>query len=241
MKHLIIGLVILFVSSPNTDLIYARKNLGNAELEKNVYHLMRYAPSSIRNKKYIRQIVREATIVSKMKGNRWLTPQDLIGQAISESELQWWSKSGKYGLWDCGIMQNHTPLYSKTISGRKKLCKLLCKSTFLSFVYGANELNLYRNKYCLNSRSRYYVKKPHKRIGESKGDFLARQKNYRKQLYKCIFTLYNQGPNSRWRTNKYWLRTLCFVNSVEKGKYPKHPCRKMKSVHQLEYWLKRVK
>lgn len=225
-----------FMFATQGKALVLRQKMVDDELHKSLVVLTKYSAKSVRKEEYLKRLVKEAKQVVRIKGNEWLTPQDLLGLAIGESDLRWWVVTGKNTWYDCGICQNHTPLYAHTVRARKELCKKL-QNTLLSFTYAAHELNLYRNKYCTNPRSRHYVKKPTIKKGESIKDFIKRYLLYKENMYKCVFTLYNQGPNIRWSTNPYWVRTLCFINSVERGKYFKYPCRRMRRIGQLKYWM----
>jgi len=242
-KSMLFMIVLLSIILPAqaSAAFYQRDYVSSETLFNNLVTLTRLSHRKVKDKEYLKRLVWEAEMVVASEGNRWLTPQDLLGVALGESDFQWWIRTGKRWLPDCGIMQNHTPLYTRSLRERNRLCKFLKGSTWFSFVYGAQELNLYRNKHCLNPRSRHYVKKPIYRKGDDIVKFKKRYSIYKRNLYKCTFTLYNQGPNSRWAYNKYWLRQVCFVNSVEKGRYPGKNCRRMKSIGQLEYWLNKVK
>ena len=200
--------------------------------------------------KYALQLVDEVIKVTKQKNNNWMPPHILLALAINESDLRSWLITGNKYNPDCGICQNHTPLYERTSSKRWKLCYRLKRSTELSFIYAMDELNSIRKTYC----SRRY-KQPTIREKETKTRFNRRTKAWKLRTYKCLFNLYNMGPVSFYKTCKqrtlkfksnikvytrrlsncryrerYWLRLLCFASGLKYGLIPKTPCRKAYSL-----------
>ncbi len=196
---------------------------------------------------YVKRLIREVREVSSIPGNEWMSPQDLMGLVMGESDLRWWIVTGKRGMWDCGIGQNHTPLFRRTYKDRWKLCQQLTKSTKLSLIYTMKELNTIRNKWCIK---RY---KNLKKINHTKWKY---------KQYRCIFNIYNQGPrfltrkncwvryksknytNKKYKRklkrclfiNRYWLRSYCFVRGMELGRKPAKSCRGAFSLK----WINRV-
>lgn len=202
--------------------------------------------------KYVKRLIKEANEVTSMPGNNWLSTQELMGIVMGESDLRWWIITGRRGMWDCGIGQNHTPLFRKSYSERWKLCKKLTKSTKLSFIYTMKELNQIRNRWCKN-RYNYL-----KRKNPSKWKF---------KQYRCIFNIYNQGPRFLTRKscwvrykgknygarkykrlvsrclyiNRYWLRTYCFIRGMYLGTKPRISCRKALSLRWIDKVYKKRK
>lgn len=196
---------------------------------------------------YVLRLIKEINEVTSEPKNSWMSPQDLLGLVMGESDLRWWIVTGKDGMWDCGIGQNHTPLFRRTYQGRRKLCKQLTKSTKLSLEHTMKELNTIRNSWCLKRYKR--LKKKNKVAWKYK-------------QYRCNFNIYNQGPrfltrkscwvrykNKGYTTkkyrqrlnkclyiNRYWLRTYCFIRGAELGYKPTKSCRRASSLK----WINRV-
>jgi len=208
------------------------------------------------NVAYAKRLVKEAREVLAMPGNSWMPIHDLIGLAINESDLRVSLETGPYYRADCGITQNHTPLFERSGKKRRELCERLKKSTKLSFIYAMKEMNIVKKQIC----SRYY-RKPVKRKKESQKRFDRRMKRYQSKWYRCLFNTYNQGPrflrlSCEQRINKkkytkseyrrrlyrckhrgrYWIRSLCFATGVTLSKKPSKPCRWAWS----EQWINRV-
>lgn len=192
---------------------------------------------------YAKRLIKEVNEVLSLPDNKWMPPHILLGLAINESDLKWWSISGSKYMPDCGICQNHTPLFARSLKARRILCKQLTKSTKLSFEYAMKELNTIRSKWC--SR-----KKPVKLKKESEKAYSKRVAKWKYGHYKCILNIYNQGPtyartscNTMYRgkklspsiykykvrrcqiIKKYWLRSLCFSKGLELGKRGRTTCR----------------
>ena len=196
---------------------------------------------------YTKRLIKEVREVIAIPGNEWITPQELLGLVMGESDLRWWIITGNKGMWDCGIGQNHTPLFRKTYKNRWKLCKQLTKSTKLSFIHTMKELNIIRNKWCI---------KRYKKL--KKKNFIK----WKYKQYRCLFNIYNQGPKFLSRKNcyiryknknysskkykhklkrclyinRYWLRTYCFIRGIELGYKPVKSCRRAYSID----WINRV-
>ena len=208
------------------------------------------------NKAYAERLVKEAIEVTSMKGNQLMKPHDLLGMALNETDLRGWLITGTYSKPDCGITQNHTPLFAKSLKARRALCVRLTKSTKLSFIYAMKEMNMNRSKYCL----RIY-RKPVKRKTETLKSFGKRIYKWRNNQFRCAYNLYLQGPNylrgpctkrirkkgrtpqEYWKrvarcrfNNNYWLRSMCFAKGVEIGKKPKYSCRRAGSM----WWIRWV-
>ena len=197
--------------------------------------------------KYANRLVKEAREVTAMPGNTWMSPQELLGLAMGESDMRWWVITGKPGMWDCGIGQNHTPLFRKTRKARWKLCKQLTQSTKLSLIHTMKELNTIRGKWCLR-RYKSLKKKNHTK--------------WKFKQYRCIFNIYNQGPRFLLRKscwvryrgknyspkkykhklrrclyiNRYWIRTYCFIRGMEVGRKANRSCRRALDVR----WVNKV-
>lgn len=161
------------------------------------------------NRPYAYRLVKEATEVVSMPGNRWMPVERLLGLAFNESDLKADVQSGPSGRLvckgkgkatrckrepyspDCGICQNHVASFAKSDSARRALCKRLKHSTKLSFIYAMRELNNdVRKPYC---GKRY--KKPSWHVDEASWHYAQRLKRYRYNFYRCLFDVYNQGPS----------------------------------------------
>jgi len=207
-------------------------------------------------REFAERIVKEVFEVIAMPGNGWIKPHDLIGLAINESDLRTWVVTGTYVKPDCGITQNHTPLFAKSLKERRALCKRLTESTKLSFIYAMKEMNMIDKRYC----SRYVVK-PKRRKKESLKRFNARIQKWKMRRYRCLYNNFNQGPQFLWKSceqrtkekkyspekykrrlrlcqirDLYWVRSLCFSTGVKLNKKPSQSCRRAWSVK----WIKRV-
>lgn len=227
-------------SSPKVSIVQENNNMyKNVMAIRGNYHYV--TPT------YVNRLIKEAREVSAMPGNGWMSPQDLMGLVMGESDLRSWVITGRNGMWDCGIGQNHTPLFRKTYKGRWKLCQQLTKSTKLSFIHTMKELNTIRNKWC-GKRYKALKKKNHAK--------------WKHKQYRCNFNIYNQGPRFLYRKscwvryknknyspgkyrkkvnkclyiNRYWLRTYCFIRGMEVGRKPVKSCRYAYSIR----WINKV-
>lgn len=208
------------------------------------------------NRELALRVIKETIEVTSNKQFNWLESHDLLGMAINETDLRWWSVTGSRGLWDCGITQNHTPIFAKSFNDRKQLCNRLVKDTKLSFVLAARELTMNKDRWC----SKRFIK-PLRIAGESTDIYNKKISNWKLNIYKCSFNMYLQGPNYLrgpcekriskknrskkeynrrvqicYRNNLYWLRSMCFSVGVRLGKVPKLDCRLARSLT----WIKQV-
>lgn len=205
---------------------------------------------------YAERLVREVIEVVSQPGNRWMKPHILLGLAINESDLRWWIVTGSKYRQDCGICQNHTPLFEQTQAKRQALCKKLKESTKLSFQYAMLELNYIKKDWV----DRYYPY-PKRRIKEGQKNFTRRVNKRQVKWYGALLNIYNQGPRyllstceqrldktkyTQERYNKllrrcyyrnlYWVRSLCFSKGLFVGDAPEVVCRRAASVR----WINRV-
>ena len=212
----------LFMTQPNNT---------QKKLENSVMLLMGHNKHV--TKVYAKKLSREVVQITSKKENAWMDPYILMGLAINESDLKWWIKTGRGSSLDCGITQNHVPLFRKTYAGRIKLCERLRRFTKLSFKYAMLELNTIKRKWCA--------------------------KNINK--VRCVLNVYNQGPRFLWRKNcwlkrkknetykkyirriyrckyrnRYWIRSMCFTTGLWLGRKPKITCRRALSIR----WVKKV-
>lgn len=232
--------LLTFIISTSSNVYTADERMYNATMEMrgNYRHI---------NSKYVKRLIKEVNEITSIPKNSWMAPQDLLGLAMGESDLRWWVITGRNGMWDCGIGQNHTPLFRKTYKERWKLCQQLTKSTKLSLEHTMKELNIIRNGWCLKRYKR--LKKKNKT-------------KWKYKQYRCTLNIYNQGPRFLTRKscwvryknknytpkkykqkvyrclyiNKYWLRIYCFIRGLELGHKPKKSCRRAQSL----YWINQV-
>ena len=210
MSRFIICLVCLFLLIPSA---YGSSKYTQVEKDNAIEGLLdRKWRHRLITRKYVTRLVEEAIEVLSKEENSWLPLHDLLGLAMNESDLHWWIETGPKSSADCGITQNHIPLFAKTYWERRALCERLKKSTKLSFEYAMKELNIIKRRWCTSSRVK---------------------SNKPEDMYRCIFNVYNQGPRyilgnpvKNAHRNRYWLRNKCFATSVLLGRGPKIDCRR---------------
>jgi len=196
-------------------------------------------------RKYATRLVEEALEVLSKPENRWMPVHILLGLAINESDLRWWIVTGSRSQPDCGICQNHTPLFVNGYWNRRSMCRKL-RNTKMSLDYAMRELNMYKQNWC-----KRYFKKPRRRKNETLWSFNKRVYRLKMGRYRCLYSLYNQGPSYLkgscayrnrkyksdkvkfkkhvrhcWWRNLYWVRGICFARGVRLGRSPAQPCRR---------------
>lgn len=223
-------------SSKREDTIESSMYKGILEIRGNYKYI---------NKTYAKKLVREVMEVTSLPENRWMPPHILLGLALNESDLRWWIITGGRHTQDCGICQNHTPLFAKSYKQRDILCKRLTKSSKLSLEYAMKELNIIKSRWC-----KRYFKKIQRKKNETIRSFKFRLKYIKQYKYRCLLNVYNQGPRyvlstckSRITKNKYtlkkytqimrqclyvnnyWIRSICFSTGLRLGRRGKISCR----------------
>ncbi len=182
-----------------------------------------------------KRLVKEARMVTGRIGWSWIKPHELLGLAITESDLRLNLVSGL----DCGITQVRVDQWVRGRWRQKKLCQKIARSTLLSMQYSMAELTKIRHRYCWQWRRRG-----------------------RKQFMRCVRVVYNLGPSWRNRRRcrrgrtyahhsaagvekayrrcvvrlRYHLKVACFSRGILLGRKARRSCRHARSWR----WIKRA-
>ena len=182
-----------------------------------------------------KRLVKEAREITSRIGWNWVKPHELLGLAITESDLRLNLVSGL----DCGITQVRVNQWARGRWRQKKLCQKIARSTLMSMAYTMAELTKIKHRYCWQWSRRG-----------------------RKHFMRCVFASYNSGPSMRnvrrcrrgrtyahhskagvekayrrcvvrWR---YHLKVLCFAKGVKLGRRARRSCRHARSLR----WIRKA-
>jgi len=180
------------------------------------------------------RLVKEAREITSRIGWRWFKAYQLLGLAITESDLRLNLISGL----DCGFTQVRVDQWVRGRSRQKRLCRQIARSTRMSMAYSMAELTKIAHRYCWQWR-------------RSKSQFM-----------RCVLNVYNQGPTARnrrrckrgrtyahhssagvekayrrcKRVHRYYLKSICFATGVKLGRRARRSCR-----HALsKRWIRRA-
>jgi hypothetical protein len=188
--------------------------------------------------KIVKILAEETKRILGKPGNKWITPSQLIGLAINESDLRWWLRlyttpyqsqfRGVPPGADCGITQNRVSVYIPYWRRWLKECKRIAQlrkprySIRASFSWALRELNRIRSRWCCirgDKRSTCRVRQVRKPGNEH---------------FRCIMNVYNQGPRFAyvWRVRNCKPRQEVWENARH------HKRRIFKCKLKNNYWLR---
>lgn len=182
-----------------------------------------------------KRLVAEARQVTGRIGWRWVKPHELLGLAITESDLRLHLTSGL----DCGITQVRVNQWVRGRWRQTKLCRKVAASTLMSMRYTMAEMTKIKHRYCWQWKRRG-----------------------RKAFMRCVRLVYNLGPSWRNRSRcrrgrtyahhsnagaekvyqrcvvriRYHWKVACFSRGILLGRKARRSCRHARSWH----WIRRA-